>query len=37
MQMLNYRQLHDFCSVAQAGGMARAAEQSNLTPQTCWC
>lgn len=32
--MLNYRQLYYFWSVAKAGGMARAAEQLHLTPQT---
>lgn len=33
-RMLNYRQLLYFWSVAKAGGMARAAEQLHLTPQT---
>lgn len=32
--MINYRQLHYFWVVAKAGGVARAAEQLNLTPQT---
>lgn len=32
--MLNYRQLYYFWSVARAGGIARAAEQLHLTPQT---
>ncbi len=32
--MLNYRQLYYFWTVARAGGIARAAEQLHLTPQT---
>lgn len=32
--MINYRQLHYFWVVAKAGGIARAAEQLHLTPQT---
>jgi LysR family transcriptional regulator, transcriptional activator of nhaA len=34
MQMFNYRQLFYFRTVATAGGIARAAEQLHLTPQT---
>jgi LysR family transcriptional regulator, transcriptional activator of nhaA len=32
--MFNYRQLHYFQAVAKSGGIARAAEQLHLTPQT---
>mgnify|MGYP005838271573 CR=1 FL=1 len=32
--MLNYRQLHYFWTVAKAGGVARAGERLDLTPQT---
>jgi LysR family transcriptional activator of nhaA len=32
--MLNYKHLHYFLSVAQAGGVIRAAERLHLTPQT---
>jgi LysR family transcriptional activator of nhaA len=32
--MLNYKQLHHFWSVAQAGGIVRASERSGLAPQT---
>lgn len=32
--MINYRQLHYFWAVAKAGGIARAADQLHLTPQT---
>lgn len=32
--MFNYRQLHYFHAVAKSGGIARAAEQLHLTPQT---
>ncbi|MFF7708925.1 transcriptional activator NhaR [Pseudomonas sp. NPDC007930] len=32
--MLNYRQLYYFWMVARTGGIARACEQLNLTPQT---
>lgn len=32
--MINYRQLHYFWAVAKAGGIARAAEQLHLAPQT---
>jgi LysR family transcriptional activator of nhaA len=32
--MVNFKHLHYFASVARAGGVARAAEQLGLTPQT---
>jgi len=32
--VFNYRQLHYFQAVAKSGGIARAAEQLHLTPQT---
>lgn len=32
--MLNYKHLHYFLSVAQSGGVIRAAERLHLTPQT---
>lgn len=32
--MFNYKQLHYFWTVAKTGGIARACEQLNLTPQT---
>ena len=32
--MINYRHLHYFLAVAQEGGIARASERLNLTPQT---
>ena len=32
--MINYKHLHYFWKVARGGGVARASEQLNLTPQT---
>jgi len=32
--MVNYKHLHYFLAVAREGGVARASERLNLTPQT---
>ena len=32
--MVNYKHLHYFWAVAREGGVARASERLNLTPQT---
>ena len=32
--MINYKHLHYFWTVAKEGGVARASERLNLTPQT---